>query len=272
MNGFAVHLHPVCKSPQNVQILLPEGTVGRGAEVQQQPAVLRGHVRQGLNQLRGGLVFRPSRLIRVAPGMPHDAGVALPQEGLRLRELTPFDVRYRHVEGECVMLVIDNAAAPFLRTVIIIRGKFPQIRFHALMLNPPVKVEDTGLHPVHQLAAAQQPVLQEFRGRCGFRCQILMVRRFLHGRPVQAVPRRRVAHVAVEFPSVGEKEPVLHPVAGNTPGQAFPFTGFQQITRDIAFRAHVHRIPLAQLAAVVLESVMMLRHGNHIIRAGFPEK
>ena len=46
----------------------------------------------------------------------------------------------------------------------------------------------------------------------------------------------------------------------------------QQIAHDVPVRAHFRRVPVGQLAPVVLEAVVMLRHRHDVIRPRFPKQ
>ena len=268
VNGLVVDLHPAAHGAQNLHVLIRQRAVGLRAEVQQEPSVLADHVDQIPQNLPRLLVVGP---FGIAPAVPHHRGVGLPQEGLGLSKLAPLDVGHAAAEGECVHLVVDDPAAPALRPVVIIGQKAKHVGLGRLLNDPPVEIHDARVIPIHDLTAAQQPIRQEFVVRRALRVRVEMHGRFRLGGPVQ-VAGLRVPHVAVECPAMAHEPPVLNAVAGRADGHARLFGFLQQVAQHIPVRAHFKSVPAGQLRAVHLEAVVMLSHGNNVLRPGLLEQ
>ena len=93
-----------------------------------------------------------------------------------------------------------------------------------------------------------------------------------HGGPVKVAPLHGLLDVAVELLAMAHEEPVLHPVGGAARGQALLPAGGGQLAQHIPVGAHLIGVPVGDVAAVHLEAVVMLGHGNHILRAGTAEQ
>ena len=124
---------------------------------------------------------------------------------------------------------------------------------------------------VDDLAAAQQPVRQELIRRGRFGEQVLILR-FGHGGPCVIPQVHRLLDVAVKLLPMPQEPPVLHAMARCAQRHARALRLHQQIAHDVPVRAHFRRVPVGQLAPVVLESVVMLRHRHDVIRPRFPEQ
>ena len=162
------------------------------------------------------------------------------------------------------MLVIDrHFHAPRNRPVVIVSRQLFQVRLKGTVLDPPVKIKDSGAVTVYDLAGAHQPVLEIFLRRLRLAVDVLMIR-LRHGRPVKIPPLHGFPDVAVKFLSMAHKKPVLYPVGGCAYLHSLFLTALLQLPKHVSFRPHLIGVPVGHLASVHLKSVMVLRHRHHI--------
>ena len=65
---------------------------------------------------------------------------------------------------------------------------------------------------------------------------------------------------------------MFHAVGRGTQMQAFGSNGLGEIAPEIATRAHLHGGPIGKAAVIHGEAVVMLEHGNYVLRAGLFEQ
>ena len=145
--------------------------------------------------------------------MPSDGCIRLPYVGLGCRKLSPLNVGNGAAKGKGIMLVIDDSNLADLFHLIVIIGRHPlKVRLHAGFLDPPVKIQNLGMVIVDDLLGPVEPVLHKLRSGCGIRIEVVVILRFLHGRPVQAVRTDIIGDITLKLPAVAHKEPVLYSV------------------------------------------------------------
>ena len=270
VDGLAVDGHPVADGGQDGGVLLGDGAVRLGADVQQQGAVLGDDVHQVANETLGGLELVA---LSPAPGVAGNGGIGLPEEGLDLRELAALNIRHGAAEHEGLVLVVDgHLLAPLGGAVVVVGRELLQVGLDGVVLDPPVEVHQLGTVLVHDLAAAAEPVLQVLLGGGGLGVQVVMILRLGHGGPVEIAALQGLLDVGVKLLAVAHEEPVLHAVGGGAQGHAALLDGFLEFTQDVAAGAHLGGVPVGDVTLIHLEAVMVLRHGHDVLRAGLFEQ
>ena len=261
VNRFSVNLKPLTNFQKDRFILFGNGAVGFRSDIQQKISVLAHNVHQVTDDVRG----RPVCVVfRIAPGIQGNRRIRLPIIRLHIRELSSFNIHNSGTEHEGVMLVIDKyLLAPFFRPVIIISCQLFQIRLEGIVLNPPVKIKQTGTVAVNDLTGSYQPVLQIFFRRLRFAVNIMMIR-LRHGGPVKVAANQWFFHIAVKFFSVSQEKPVFRPVGGSAVYDPSFGKFFAQFAQRIPLRAMLPGIPVGDFTPVHLKAVMMLGNRHHI--------
>src|SRR5688572_33313600 len=124
-----------------------------------------------------------------------------------------------------MFIVNSYPTAPFLSPVVVISGKFLQIRLKNHLLDPPIKPDQLRLVFIDQFTGTGQPIIEELAIR-SWR-PIFTAPRFRAetgtglSRPVEAVITR-ILHIRVIFPAAVEKPPMLGPMAGKAKNQVLP--------------------------------------------------
>ena len=124
------------------------------------------------------------------------------------------------------------------------------------------------MEPVHQLAAAQQPVLHEFFAGRALRVTVEMILGLGHGGPIDMVAINGIVYVGIKILAVAQEEPVLDAMAADAHGDALLVQRLFQFSGRVPAGAHLRRVPMADFAFVHLEPVVVLRHGDHILGPG----
>ena len=266
IDSFPVHIHPTTDGFQHLLLLGVDGPVGARTNVEHEIAVLADRVEEGGQNFSHRLVIQGGR---VAPGVAGDGSVRLPDEGGGVGEAAALHVYDARTPGHAVHLVTDGGRGPPLHgPVVVVSGKALQIGLERLMLDPPVKIEEFGPIGVDHLADPQEPIVQVFLGGIGLAEEVLVVR-LGHGGPVEVAPLHRLMHVAVELLPVAHEPPVLSPVVGQGEMKALIQSGPPQLADKIAMGPLVEGVPFRQIAAVHLESIVVLGHG-HVVASASP--
>src|SRR5688572_13349493 len=116
------------------------------------------------------------------------------------------------------MMFIVNSypTLPFLASIVIIGGKFLQVRFKNHLLDPPIKPDQLRLVFVDQFTGADQPIIEELAIRSWgpifaaprFRADT----RTRFSRPIEPIITG-VLHIRVIFPAAVEEPPMLGSMA-----------------------------------------------------------
>ena len=170
------------------------------------------------------------------------------------------------------MLVADQyILAPGFAAVIVECRQPLQPGLKRAVLDPPIEIQQLRSIIQDQLRRPGQPVVQVFL-RGGRLTELVKVVPLRHGRPIEIPFFHRLPDIGVKFSAMAHKEPVLRPVGGCAQHQAMLLRLRLQFPQDIPLRSHFGGIPPGERAFVHLETVVMLRNGKQIARAGFFEQ
>jgi hypothetical protein len=269
VDGLAVDVQPAADGPEHVLLRLGDGAVGSWPDVQQQASVLAHDVHEVVHDRIDRLVVLVGH---VAPGVPRDRRVRLPEEGADGGELSPLDVEDAGGVREgfpAVLLVVDGDALAPLRAAVVVEGReLLQIGMEGRLGDPPVEPHELGVVVVHQLRGAGQPVVEE----------LLIGRRelLLGAVAVDRGPVERseagIAHVGVELHALVEEPPVLRAVRGDAEDETLATDGLGQLADHVATGPPLERAPLREGVVVHREAVVVLGHRHHVARARGPEE
>ena len=269
IDAVAVGLQPAADAKQQIAVMVGNRTVRARSNVEQQVAVFRNRVDQCDKQFRQRLVFER---FRIAPGIAGDCRVRLPDERRRVGESPALHVHDAGAPGEAIILVADrDVPAPFGGTVVVERRELAHVRLERRMLHPPIEIQQFRMVVVDDLAVAQQPILKELVSRMRLAMNVEFVR-FGHGGPVEVAFAQRFADVGIEILAMPHEPPMFGAMVRCGEMHAVSAGGITQLAQHVAVRAGFRRVPMGQLAAIHLVSVMVFGDRAVVARAGGSEQ
>ena len=250
-----------------------QGAIGTLGQVEQQVAIPAHHVRQAVDDVRGG----PIPLTR--PVEPSAEGsVRLPGQGTDDVQPAAFDVLDAPFREELaaadVLVGVDRlqSTAPLL-VAVVVPGH--QVEADVAERDAAIRVEEIRIVAVQQVAHAFGPALVG-RGILGVPLGRHVLREARQRRMVEVLPRwvrtiigdarqgtRRIAAMTRLIPGITGSE-----VLGHAEAQALGLGGFSPSADDIPPRSDVDGVPRVVARIPQIEVVVVDRHAHEVAGSG----